>query len=68
MEVKTEAMPCVMCKKTIIIQKATTSNPEAPTMVLPPTGSWMGFMFDEQRGLLVITVCSQVCLTNLLSH
>lgn len=63
----TRRIPCCMCKQIVTVEVATTLNPEAPEMLHPPAGAWVG-MLAQKSGPEWIACCSDGCLRNLLCH
>lgn len=63
----TRRMSCCACETVITMEVATTLNPEAPEMLRPPTGAWVG-MIGLDDGPQWVACCSDGCLRTLLSH
>jgi hypothetical protein len=49
--------PCCMCGATVQIRSSTTSHSEAPEMLQPPAGAWIGFIRGDHAPEMIV-VCS----------
>lgn len=59
--------PCCICGKDVVLLSSTTRNPQAPEMLQPPAGAWIGFVRGDHAPEMVV-VCSEPCRRNLLSQ
>ena len=62
-------LPCCMCQRAVKVAARTTLNPEAPEMLRPSPGAWIGMTLDPSTGKAdLVACCGDGCLGNLLSH
>lgn len=66
-------LPCVVCGVIVKLQLVTSPHPEAPEMMQPPPGAWIGIMSasvtnpnEKVQYNHVFAVCSERCAQKLL--
>jgi hypothetical protein len=59
---------CIMCGNSVTFESSTTPAPEAPEMLRAPPKIWFGLIGDDRSATEIIIVCSEDCLSKLLSE
>jgi hypothetical protein len=60
-------LACAVCEAPVNIESATSPHPEAPEMLRPPPGAWLGFVQGDTC-LEFVVACSEGCLDILLKE